>query len=479
MKNLIALVAVAFTATSLCAAPQPFPLFGAGSVVARDKPLVLWGDKAAPGEMVSVALAGQNATGAADDKGRWQVKLPALKAGGPYEMKIAAPSGETIVPDVLVGDLWLCAGQSNMGLSVKDSDVAPIAAEQPADSQLRIFGLGLSARPYPRRDLPDQDKAKWRTSSPESARGTSAVAWSFASNLRKSGVPVGIVVGAWGGTRAIAWTPREGLTKDFSGDLARYDEKIKDVAPDFNGWFVPPLGYPDTPTYIYNALINPLTPASFTGVLWYQGEQDSGMGLKYKTALAALIGGWRDKFQTPDLPFLIVQLPGFGGDYSGGFPATRLGQAAAVREIPNTALVVTVDTGDAKDIHPKQKAEVGRRAALAAQGFVHGAKIHWQAPIAESATLEKDGAVRVRFSTGDQTFVSLDDMLLRAFEVAGNDGKWVGANASIEGADVIVKAEGVAHPEQVRYAMAPWPNANFGTKDGLAVAPFTLPVGEK
>ncbi|BCM92984.1 hypothetical protein IAD21_04869 [Abditibacteriota bacterium] len=479
MKNqLFTFVALVCAATSALAAPKPFPLFADGAVLVRDKPLVVFGDGANPGETVSVSLLKKTATATADDKGNWKVALPAFKAGGPYDLKIAAPSGETVSKGVLVGDLWLCAGQSNMGVDVKSSDVAPIAEAAPVDPQLKIFGLSLIARPYPFRTLNEQDKAKWRESSPESARGTSAVAWSFAHNLRaQSGIPVGIVVGAWGGTRAIAWTPREALQKDFSGDLARFDDKIKDIKPDFDGWWVPALGYPDTPTYIYNAIINPLVPTAFTGVVWYQGEQDGGMGMGYTKSLSALISGWRDKFQDPTLPFLVVQLPAFGGDYCDGFPSIRAAQAAVVKDTANTALVVSVDTGDPKTIHPTQKAEIGRRAALAAQGLVHGAKIHWQAPFAQSAE-DEDGSVRVGFQRGLSGLQSLDNKDLRAFELAGEDGKWVAAQASIapNAKTVSVKADGLAKPLKVRYAVKPYPDANLGTKDGLAAAPFVLDV---
>jgi sialate O-acetylesterase len=244
-------------------------------------------------------------------------------------------------------------------------------------------------------------------------------------------------------------------------------------------WYQPPLGHSDTPTDIYNSVIHPIVPETLTGVLWYQGEQDGFLEANYKGYLEALIQGWRDEFSAPALPFIVIQLPGFGGDYCQGFPGVRIGQEAAVQETANTALVATIDTGDPKTIHPPAKAEVGRRASLAALALANHARVHWQAPTVKSSFVLPDGSIRLRFDTGRKSLVSLDGQPLRAFEVSADGSNWKPANATLFPSDrsiLVVKGQDVDHPTAVRYAAAPWPAANLGTDDHLAAAPFTRTV---
>lgn len=469
--------------SAIVMAIEPDPLFSRGAVLVRGRPVAIHGTQAQPGETVTVRFADHQAQANAEADGRWRVLLPALAAGGPCELAITAPSGSITVPDVLVGDLWLCSGQSNMGLAMKDSAELAEAVSMPADDRLRMFSIPLGRRSEPQSTF--AGKARWRCSSPTTLPGCSAVAWQFGRHLRRQlDVPVGLVVATWGGTRAQCWTPRTALQADFPQEVLRFDEALAKQATKPGKGYEAPLGHSNTPTDIYNQVIHPLTPGMITGVLWYQGEQDAGMGMRYRDALTTLVRGWRDAFRQPDLPFLIIQLPGFGGQYCAGFPGVRAAQAAAVGSIPHTALVVTVDTGDAHDIHPKAKEEVGRRAALAAAGFVHGRPLHWQAPLAITARREVDGTVRVRFdpvSLGGQSLVSLDGQDLRAFEVAGTTGPFIPTMAVLAPTapdTVVVRVPEGVRPMRVRYAAAPWPGANLGTADRLAAVPFVLPVQE-
>ncbi|MDX6767583.1 MAG: sialate O-acetylesterase [Candidatus Methylacidiphilales bacterium] len=471
------------------AAPRPSALFAPGCVLPRECGAVVFGDQAVAGEEVRVGCNNQWGSVMADANGRWEVSLPPLQAGGPYVLVIEAASGTVRVEDVLVGDVWLCAGQSNMANGMKDSLASEWkeAQQQAPDHQLRWLNVPLGRSPQPETRI--KGDARWMVSQPGTLGGCSAVGWQFGRHLRQElDVPVGLVVAAWGGTQAQGWIPREALQVYDTPLVAKYDAwrlaqaKETEKENDPSGTeSKPPFGHSDTPMEIYHAVIHPLVPARFTGVLWYQGEQDAGRGRAYVQSLRALVEGWRSVFRQPDLPFLIVQLPAYGGQYSGGFVGIRDAQAEAVRLIPRTALVVTIDQGDPEDIHPKAKAEVGRRAALAARGGVHGQKVAWKSPEVIGVVAEGSSVLRVQFDTMNQALKSLDDQPLRSFEVVGAGGEFKSARAEIDARqrDVVwVWSSEVDHPTVVRYAVAPDPRANLETGDGLAVGPFKRRVSE-
>jgi sialate O-acetylesterase len=418
-------------------------------VLQRDTAVPVWG-WAKPGEEVTVLFAGQTKASKADEKGKWLVKLDPLAASAePREMKI----GPRVVKDVLVGEVWLASGQSNMGFPLSSAHNADQALAAAGDPLLRFFTVQNATAPQPQDNL----RGRWDLSDPNSAKAFSAVAYFFARDLRaKLGVPVAILHSSWGGTPAQAWLSMDALRESppFENYLKAYDaalvkhrdvvahpEKMdayrqdlaqwqKEVAPAFNeamkAWnagprtspkptparpepanpdpmdIPSPSSRPGTPSVIFNAKIAPLAGCAMRGALWYQGEANAGNGIEYRTLLPRLIGDWRRRWGQGDFPFFIVQLAAWDMDKNPApfhqWPWLREAQAMTVKTVPNTALAVAIDVGNPADVHPKGKEPVGQRLALAARKLAYGeTQLVASGPVFREAKAE--GAnMRVTFS---------------------------------------------------------------------------------
>ncbi len=502
-------------------------------VLQRDLPAPVWGT-AAPGEKVAVAFAGQSITATADTSGRWLVKLAPLPAFATAQTITVRGANTVTVNDVLVGDVWLASGQSNMD-SPMSSGSAALALPEATDPLIRFFKVTKSVASEPQPDL----KGKWELSTPDSAKTFSAVAYFFAKEIRRTqNVPVAVFNDAWGGTPIKTWMPLESFrfgsgpvlaktlaewekalaqhlaVKDKPALMTAYYTDMKDwetnvqpaikaakaagkpapadarpepVAPD-------PIAMPSaskrpsTPTISYTAMIAPLATYGLRGVLWYQGEADASHGLEYRDLFPALIQGWRAAWGQGDLPFLFVQLPANGKDttpvaaQSNTIPWLREAQARALA-LPATGMAVTLEIGDPDNVHPDNKIHSGHRLALVAREVVYGEKIAGTSPLYRDHAVS-GGSIRVRFAnTGGGLVIGeapwrpanaapLPKDKLLGFYVAGEDKKWVEAAARIEGDSVIVSAAPVAAPVAVRYGWASSPSVNLYTKDGLPVAPF-------
>ena len=499
--------AVAAAAAPAAAEVSLPPLFGEGMVLQRDRPIRVFG-RADAGEEVRVALAGHGGAAKAGRDGRWTVELAPLPAGGPHEMVIEG-TNRIVIGDVLLGEVWLASGQSNMEMAVascRDFEAVKAAAVLP---RLRQFTVRRAAAAEPAEAV----AGEWRACSPETVGGFSGVAFFFARELhRELGVPVGIVHASWGGTCAEGWTPAEavaraqalrGLWKRWEEAIGRFDpgkaakrdldarekwekecreaaRKGRPAPPEPKPAPDPRLN-PACPGALWNGMIAPLVPLSLRGVIWYQGESNADRAVQYRALFPLLIGEWREALGDPELPFGFVQLASYGWDPrgeatpSGGpsrFAELREAQDLALRSVPGTGMAVAIDVGDVKDIHPKDKATVGRRLALWALARVHGREIEYAGPLFRGFEEEK-GAMRIHFdhAAGLRT---LDGKEPAGFAVAGSDGKVVRGKARIDGESVVVSHPAGARVRLVRYAWADFPDETLNLVNGAALpaAPF-------
>jgi sialate O-acetylesterase len=499
---------VALLCATLCVAAtasaevKPSDLFSDHMVLQSGMSVPIWGT-ADPAEKVTVTLNGQTKPATADASGQWMVRLLKLKAGGPFEMTIAGSLGEApiVVKDVLVGEVWLGSGQSNMQFTVSrahasyagmlDEDKEIAAANFP---QLRMFIAKASTTYTPQKDVP----GVWQVCSPAVVGDWSAVGYLFGRNLNIAlKVPVGILLSAFGASTAEAWIPREALLADplLKPMVDKLDARYgywKDH-PGTNDAGAPPEpmmlnarlprpGAPSLalrdpshnqhqPTVNFNAMINPLVPYAIRGAIWYQGESIGGgpQGLmNYGHVMETLITTWRKLWGEGNFPFFEVQLPSLKNVSNN--PLVRE-QQAKILSLPNTGMAVTVDVGDPANVHPKNKEPVGYRLEVLALAKVYGDKgMEFSGPMYASSKAE-GGAIRVKFTHAAGLIAK--DAPLKWFQIAGADEKFVDADAKIEGDSVVVSSAGVPKPAAVRYAWDNYPStANLYNASGLPAAPF-------
>lgn len=463
-------------------------------VVQRGLPVHVWG-MASQHESVSVTFRGETQSTTADDIGRWSLYLSPGEAGGPFQ--ITAKGTNTIVlNDVLVGDVWVASGQSNMEFPMHElaNAATEIAAAQ--YPKIRIFRVEHRPSDFPRSDV---EAKTWAVCTPESAADSSAVAYFFARNLyQKMNIPIGLVETFWGGTAAESWTSLHTLSADASlmpvfaarsemvdqqeSNLLHRQQEEHDFRqavaqakaegkpapyrpwhPDFAAW---------APAALYNGMIAPLTRFAIRGVIWYQGESNEGERAPlYAHLFQTMIGDWRRAWDEGDFPFLFVQIANWNTEPDGRWPEVRDAQRRALA-LRNTGMAVTIDIGDPVDIHPKNKQDVGLRLALAARAIAYGEKVEWSGPLYRQLTRE-DHALRVWFDHANGLAAKGGPLV--GFEVAGADGKYMSADAKIDGASIVVSNSSVAEPVSVRYGWAANPTCNLVNREGLPASPFQAP----
>lgn len=467
-------------------------LFADHMVIQRDEPVHVWGDADA-GETVTVAFRGQQQAMTADSLGRWSVQLPPGESGGPFVLTVRGTNTITL-EDVLVGDVWIASGQSNMGFSLREARDAQqeiAGANLPA---VRLLNIKQRFADYPHGDL--TVTTPWSICTPDSAAGFSAVAFFFAREIaQREHVPIGVIQSAWGGTPAEAWTSMSALSRDaslmpvFSAWAAmveaepqtllveaREREEIKQRAgavenenlrvpwhPVFNAW---------APGALYNGMIAPLTHFPIRGVIWYQGESntDARRYPVYGRLFQTLIQDWRTDWSEGDFPFLFVQIANYRTDADSHWPEVREAQREALALV-NTAMVVTIDVGDPKNIHPVDKQDVGHRLALAARAMVYGEHIEDSGPLYRSMSREGH-SLRLYFDHADGGLVT-EGKQLEGFEIAGPDGKFVPAAAQIDGTTVVLSSPAIPLPAQARYGWSDDPACSLFNKAGLPASPFS------
>ncbi len=499
-KTNILLVTCALAALPLLgrAEVKPNGLFSAGAVLQQGKPLPVWGS-AKDGEKVTVSIQGQSASTIAAN-GRWLIKLQPLKAGGPFKMTIEGEN-KIELDGMQVGEVWLCSGQSNMGFTLARAENAADAIAQAKDPHMKLFTVPRTASDTPLDDISGQ----WQETTPATVSNFSAVAYFFGRDLRQHlKVPVGLIWSAVGGTPAEAWTPRETLEMDpvlnellkkydlavqtFNSPTAtaareqekqRWDAEVTKARAE--GKKTPaalarnesPSSNTQRPCGLYNAMIAPLHPYALAGVIWYQGENNAERAAEYKQLLPAMIASWRTHWGQGNFPFLFVQIAPHGRMS----PEIREAQLWSWQHTPNTAMIVTTDVGDAKDIHPRKKEPVGARLALAARAVAYGEKIEYSGPIFDSMTVQADQAI-LSFKHVDGGLTAKGGEL-RGFTLAGENGPFTAAKAEIDGDKVIVSSDAVQIPKAVRYGWSNTPEVNLFNQAGLPASPFRTDTDSK
>jgi sialate O-acetylesterase len=459
----------------------------------QQMPVRIWG-KAMAGEKVAVEMNGQRASATTDSAGAWEVFLPPMTAGGPYEMNIHG-ANELVVHDVLVGEVWVGSGQSNMELPmtrVNDAEAEIAAANYP---QIRLFTVKKKVSDSP---LDDVDGA-WSLCTPVSTRNFSAVGYFFSRYIHQNRhVPVGFIHSSWGGTPAESWTVRpvleanpllKPILEEWDQALAAYpaaDEKYQKQLADYkiaaaaaraDGKPAPTAprppqgpGHPNTPGGLWNGMIAPITPYAIRGALWYQGESNANPkhAFQYRFLFRSMIEDWRNQWAEGDFPFLFVQLANFQSN--GTWPVLRESQTDAL-ELRHTGMAVIDDIGESKDIHPKNKQEVGKRLALAAQAIAYGEKIEYSGPLFRQMTRESN-SLRLYFDHTGAGLQSRGGEKLLGFEIAGKDGAFVQADARIDGNTILISCDQVPDPAKARYGWADDPKVTLENHEGLQTSPF-------
>jgi len=489
-------------------------VFGSHMVLQREKPIVIWG-WAGANEKITASLGDDAMQTTANERGEWKVTLPMRKAGGPLTLRITG-SSEVVLEDVLIGEVWLCSGQSNMEMGVgicRDGKSEVEAANYPS---IRLLMVANRWSPQPQSDLEatgsGRPENRWRVCSPQTIAeagwgGFSAAGYYFGRELHKQlSVPVGLIDATWGGTRIESWTPPEGfadvpvLKKDYElvqlGDprtplhqerlertlneteqwltvarLALKEQALVPAMPTYPAVLFPPRDV-QSPTALYNGMIHPLQPLSLRGAIWYQGEANVGEGRLYTERMKALVGGWRKVWGGNDFPFYFVQIAPYNYGGNGERVAELWEAQAEAQAFPNTGMVVVNDIGDLKDIHPANKQEVGRRLAAWALAKDYGQRgVAYQGPMFKAFEVEGD---KLRVSFGNATgLASRDGKPLTWFEIIDADeGGFVKANARIEGPAVVLSSPEVKRPVAVRFAWDMLAEPNLMNSAGLPAGAF-------
>jgi sialate O-acetylesterase len=480
-------------------------VFGEHMVLQRETPVPVWG-WAEAGEKVTVTFAGQSQTATADSAGKWSIKLAALPAAAsPQTLKVQA-SNTLEFSDVLVGEVWLCSGQSNMAMTVNGvlDKVAELAAAN--WPQLRMLTVARKTAEQPQENC----TGAWQVCSPQTVGGFSATAYFFGRELhRQLNVPVGLINSSWGGTPIQAWTSLPAhtavpelaplvtsLTKAIDSynpaaakerhekQLAKWKEELEQApdqaARDAQNRRKPrlqedPRLAPGSVGRLFNGMVVPLAPYAIRGAIWYQGEANAGGAALYGLQMRTMITEWRTLWQQGDFPFLFVQLPNFmkpqeKPSETNGWPLIRE-QFLQTLAVKNTGLAVTIDVGEANDIHPKNKQAVGQRLAQWALAKTYGKTVVACGPLYRSMQ-PAGNKITLAFDYVGEGLAVREGGKLKGFAIAGEDRKFVWAEAQVVGQTVVVSSPDVAAPMAVRYAWANNPDCNLINQAGLPASPF-------
>ncbi|MBC8034168.1 MAG: sialate O-acetylesterase [Chitinophagaceae bacterium] len=449
-------------------------------ILQQNSQAILWG-WARPGEKITIlpSWSKKPVIAVANSAGKWTATVKTIKAGGPYTLQFSA-SDSVQVKDVLLGEVWLASGQSNMEFKLKKHKSAE--ANYPL---IRMIDV-------PNRTAEEEQaefKGKWSICSPETAADMSAVAYFFSRDIHKeTGFPVGIINASWGGTPAESWTKKQVLESDtnlqpilmqYEKQVAAYPEALARYKASLEKWKADTsavkgkepaapgaLGSHQSPSRLYNGMIAPLIPYSIKGVLWYQGESNASKGFQYRYLFSSMIKSWRSDWKNDRLPFYFVQI----SPHQSQNPDLRESQFVTYRTVPYTGIVVTTDNGDSLDIHPPDKEPVGKRLALWALYNEYGKKsVVASGPLYKSMKVEGN-KIRIEFDYADGLIAR--EGALTDFTISGSDQQFRPAEAVIEKNSILVSNLDVKEPVAVRFAWRNVPHPNLYNKAGLPASPF-------
>ena len=444
-------------------------------VLQRECDAAIWGN-AKPKTTVTVTPSWSKQTfeTQADAEGRWRCTVKTPQAGGPHTVAVSSGGDSVTLKDVLIGEVWICSGQSNMQWKLRGFGIAHFKedVDKATFPQIRFCDVPQVIA------LKGQDmvKARWTPCSPKTALAFSAVGYFFGSRLHQElNVPIGLVSTNWGGSSAEAWVSPEVLKKqfpEFNTVSDRYAKMIEQTGDRYAGKKRPKGLNQKNPSVLYNSMIHPLIPFSFRGVVWYQGESNVAHPEQYRTLFPAMIRDWRARWGNGDFPFYYVQIAPFAyknEPISAAF--LREAQMMTLSE-PNTGMVVTMDIGNPANIHPKQKKPVGERLARLALKRDYGRTDLVDSGPAYKSHKVEDNSIRLQFTSIGDGLSTGDDKPLTHFTIAGADKKFVAAKATIDGDTIVVRSENVTNPIAVRYAWGSGDMPNLSNKEGLPVSSF-------
>ena len=440
------------------------PVFNDHMVLQRDQPVVIFGH-GMQGHQIEVRIGQEVRSARVTSDGRFRILLSPLPAGGPIEVAVrdlehSDPASATLLlRDVMVGDIWLSSGQSNMEWPLSEAEAGAKAIEEADDKNLRLFTMPRAVAENPADDLPQgSDRPRWTAARGQGGDGYrealgrfSAVAYYFGRQVHEqTGVPIGLITAAWGGTRIEPWTPRDGF-------------RVPPPPPH------PGEAHQDNPMQLFNGMIHPLVQLPIKGFLWYQGEANVGDGSAYGPKLAHLIQGWRAAFGGESRPFYFVQL----APYRYGWPAEFLAevweaQARVATTIRDTGIIGTADLGNLSDIHPRAKRPVGERLARLALARDYGRRdLEFAGPEVLSLAVEHGAVTATYAHVGPSGLQTRDGAAPTWFELAGRDGAFKPATASISGDSVTLRAPIDGPPRSIRFGFDQAAEVNLTNSDGL------------
>jgi sialate O-acetylesterase len=467
-------------------------VFSDHMVLQQGIPVPVWG-WADDGESVTVHFRNQDVTATAQS-GKWMVRLKRLKTGGPDVMTIAGKN-RIELKDVLVGEVWICSGQSNMELRLKQSYQPENDIASSANPKIRLLTVEKVRSDRPLDDV----KGTWRECGPDSVPDFSAVAYYFGRSLQKArNAPVGLIHTSWGGSPAEVWMSDKALKarpeyssifdsysqawKRYEAEKERFEQSRKNPEATANTPAPRAPRAPWRPSELYNAMIRPLIPYAVKGAIWYQGEANAGRARQYRTLFPDLIRNWRNDWQEGDFTFLLVQLAPWDKDkkrsleqiaatpVESDWAELREAQLLTTKTVPYVGMAVITDIGEKDDIHPKKKQPVGERLALAARAIAYREKLVSSGPVFKKMTVKGNESI-LKFDNAGPGLEARGGEL-QGFAICGPDKKFVWAKARINGKQVIVSSPAVSQPVAVRYGWADFPIVNLWNRSGLPASPF-------
>lgn len=461
-------IALSLTVSVLLAEVRLPRIFADGMVLQRHQPIAVWG-WADPNERIQVELNNQRQETIAAADGTWKLALSPEEAGGPFQLVVTGKNKLTL-SDVLIGEVWICSGQSNMEWSVANSNNAAQEIANANYPRIRHVKIPRKTAGVPLEDV--GEPLRWQSADPQHVGDFTAVGYFYARELYKElNVPIGLINTSWGGTMVETWISKEALAKDKS--LRKAVHAFEQIPLDTIAKNQNPNRYP---TLLFNAMINPLIPYTIKGAIWYQGESNAGRAYEYRKSFPMMINDWRKRWGLNNFPFYFVQLASFkaaGGTSANGSTWAELREAQhRTLSLPRTGQAVTIDIGETDDIHPRNKQDVGKRLAAIALHDSYGQDIVYSGPVYQKLQI-KGAEATIHFDHVHNGLTARGSANITGFEIAGADRQFHAAEARIDGETVVVSSPSVAKPKAVRYAWADDAGtSNLFNADGFPAAPF-------